>query len=258
MPTPSIPLKRQTLAEQMADGLKADILRGTWQAGDALPTEPELSEQYGVSRAVVRDATRILLAWGLVDVQQGRGVFVTESQDAAFADALLLALQRDEATVWDVEQFEQMLFPAVVALAAERATDEEIVQIQELSERYLDVYRTHAYKELPASTALTELRAAFLPYLAAIAHATHNKVMQRLAQPLLRLRNLRHWERPGISAQENIDTETSYVHALVDAIAARDPAQARATVEQLMALPDRAINAMRATPVGDIPRIPAA
>ncbi len=255
MPTP---LKRRTLAEQLADRLKADILRGTWPPGDALPTEPELSEQHGVSRAVVRDATRILLAWGLVDVQHGRGVFVTQSQDAAFADALLLALQRDGATVWDVEQFEQMLFPAVVALAAEMATDEEIAQIRELSERYLAVYRAHAHEELPANTALTELRAAFLPYLAAVAHATHNKVMQRLAQPLLRLRNLRHWERPGISAQENIDLETSYVRALVDAIAARDPARARATVERLLALPDRAIEAMRATPVGEIPRIPPA
>ena len=109
---------KQTLAEQVAAQIKDAILEGTWGPGEALPTEPQLAEAYDVSRAVVRDATRMLAARGLVEAQHGRGVFVTESQAAAFGDALLLALRRDGATVWDVEQFEQMILPEVCALAA--------------------------------------------------------------------------------------------------------------------------------------------
>ena len=69
------PVKKQTMAEQMAGTIQELILDSDLESGEALPTEPELAEQFGVSRAVVRDATRILMARGLVEVQHGRGVF---------------------------------------------------------------------------------------------------------------------------------------------------------------------------------------
>lgn len=43
---------------------------------------------------MVRDATRILMAQGLVEVKHGLGVFVTPPQNEAFGEALLLALRR--------------------------------------------------------------------------------------------------------------------------------------------------------------------
>jgi DNA-binding FadR family transcriptional regulator len=54
----------------------------------------ELAEQFGVSRAVVHDTTRILMAQGLVEVKHGLGVFVTPPQNEAFGEALLLARRR--------------------------------------------------------------------------------------------------------------------------------------------------------------------
>ncbi len=251
------PLKRQTLAEQLADSLKADILRGVWQAGDALPTEPELSEQYGVSRAVVRDATRILLAWGLVDVQHGRGVFVTQSQDAAFAEALLLALQRDGATVWDVEQFYQAVLPEVVALAAQAATEEEIGEIERLAEIYLDAYREHN-ERWPVETPdheIEKLRAIAQPAEAAIFAATHNRVFQRLTWPLLRMRNFRRWDEIPTN-EEALIRDDHWWHTIILLLRAGDPARARHTLRDLLALPDHAVDAMRATPVGQVPHIP--
>ena len=133
-------VKKETLAEQVAGSIKEAILDGQWQPGEALPTEPELAEAFGVSRAVVRDATRMLAAQGLVDAQHGRGVFVTESQVEAFGDALLLALRREGATVWDVEQFEQMVLPEVCALAATEATEEEIAWLEQLADEYIELY----------------------------------------------------------------------------------------------------------------------
>ena len=256
MPTP---LKRRTLAEQLADRLKADILRGTWPPGDALPTEPELSEQHGVSRAVVRDATRILLAWGLVDVQHGRGVFVTQSQDAAFADALLLALQRDGATVWDVEQFYQAVLPDVVALATEAATDEEIDEIERLVEVYLSAHRDHA-RHWPNETPdeeIEKLRAISQPVEAALFVATHNRVFQRLTWSLLYMRNFRRWDEVRTNA-EGVSRDADWWHTILDLLRARNPDHARQTMRNIIALPDRAVEAMRATPVGEIPRIPEA
>src|SRR6056297_3919598 len=101
------PIQRKTLAQEMADTLTEEIVSGRLQPGDALPTEPDLAQEFQVSRSVVRDATRVLAARGLVSVQHGRGAFVTESQLDAFGDALLLALRREQASVWDAEDFFQ-------------------------------------------------------------------------------------------------------------------------------------------------------
>ena len=50
----SRPVRKQTLAEQMAETIREAILSGDLAAGADLPTEPQLCEQFGVSRAVVR------------------------------------------------------------------------------------------------------------------------------------------------------------------------------------------------------------
>lgn len=256
----SKPVKKQTLAEQMAEAVQEVILSGELENGTILPTEPELAEQFGVSRAVVRDATRILMARGLVEVQHGRGVFVTPPHNEAFGEALLLALRRIGASAWDVEQFEEIIFPEVVALAATSASDQEIVTIQQLAEEYLSVFADHQAnwlgKEVPGAE-LKRVTEAYQQVMHAIYTATHNRVFQQLAQPLLNLRNLRRWADVEEDTPETVvDTETAYIHRLIDAIANRDPTQARKTVIHLMELPFEAIKAMRQTPVGEVTIIP--
>ncbi len=88
---------------------------------------------------MVRDATRILMALGLVEVKHGSGVYVTESQSAAFGEALLIALRRSGASAWDVEHFQQIMIPELIALASTTATDEEIAEIRENIQAYRQV-----------------------------------------------------------------------------------------------------------------------
>lgn len=262
-PLSSKPIKKQTLAEQMAGNIQALILSGELESGAALPTEPELAEQFGVSRAVVRDATRILMAQGLVEVRQGAGVFVTPPQNEAFGEALLLALRRAGATVWDVEQFEQIIVPEVVALAATAATEAEIAEIRRLIDVYLAEFAAHQAhwggQEGPPAAELEQLRLAYQVVMLDVFAATHNQVLQQLARPLLKLRNFRNWRDDEPASPETaVNTETAFWQKLGDALAAKDPDQARAITARLMRLPPEAVEAMRQTPVGEIPLIPLA
>ncbi|MGE5601417.1 MAG: GntR family transcriptional regulator [Nitrososphaerales archaeon] len=70
------PLERETLAEQAVRSLKRHILAERLRAGTRLPSERELSESLGVSRNVVREALRALVAEGYVSKEAGRGAFV--------------------------------------------------------------------------------------------------------------------------------------------------------------------------------------
>jgi DNA-binding FadR family transcriptional regulator len=254
------PVKKQTMAEQMAETIQESILSGELVAGALLPTEPELAEQFGVSRAVVRDATRILMARGLVEVQHGRGVFVTQPDNEAFGEALLLALRRVGGTAWDVEQFEQVLFPEIVALAAANATDEDIAHIQQLAEECIDLVAEYHQKWGRKEPPLSESESFMLEYrklTQSIYDASGNRVVQQLARPLLKLRNLRNWADADEDTVEGIiAVETRYIRELVAAVAGRDPVQARTRVAKLMELPAEAVTAMQQTPVGEISYIP--
>jgi GntR family transcriptional repressor for pyruvate dehydrogenase complex len=262
--TPSFPraVNKQTLAEQVAGSLKEAVLDGQWAPGEALPTEPELAEAFGVSRAVVRDATRMLAAQGLVEAQHGRGVFVTESQVEAFGDALLLALRREGATVWDVEQYEQMVLPEVCALAAAEATDEDIARLKRKAADYIALYAEMSDKDWEdddsaAQASRDAAKEAFDALITAVFVATHNAMWELLVQPILRLRSTRYWDTGDAEIPPDlfITMEKRWVDTLVEAIAGGDSQAAGKAVARLVQLPPEAEEAMRNTPIGEKPHI---
>ncbi len=80
-----------------------------------------------------------------------------------------------------------------------------------------------------------------------------------MARPLLKLRNFRNWRGDEPASPETaVNIETAFWQKLVDTLAAKDPDQARAITARLMRLPPEAVEAMRQTPVGEIPLIPLA
>lgn len=64
----------------VSDALSSEIRRGRYKIGDRLPSEPELSQRFGVSRHTVRVALQTLHELGLVTSQQGVGTIVQESR----------------------------------------------------------------------------------------------------------------------------------------------------------------------------------
>lgn len=72
----------------MADSLRERLRSGEWQPGDRLPTESQLSEEYGVSRSTVRGALQLLENQGRTRTRHGVGTFV-----AAFGGEIKTSLQ---------------------------------------------------------------------------------------------------------------------------------------------------------------------
>ena len=66
-----------TTWRRIADEIASGLNLGAWASGEALPPAQDMARQYGVHRHTVRQAYRYLQDLGLVDIQQGRGTFVT-------------------------------------------------------------------------------------------------------------------------------------------------------------------------------------
>lgn len=254
-------IHRRTLAQELADTLTEEIVSGTRKTGDALPTEPELSAEFGVSRSVVRDATRILSARGLVDVRHGLGAFVTESQLDAFGEALFLALRRERASAWDVEEFFSTLLPEVAAMAAERANEEDFRTVRDRLEQYISTLRAILERTLDAGreasdTEQEEIRDGYAAFLEAVVTASHNKMFTLLFVPASAAHSIRDWESSGESAEELAALEARALRQAADAMESRDPSAARSAVARWFDLPTEAVDTLKATPVGEVPRIP--
>lgn len=67
-----------TKSEQVIRTLRTSILSQKWKAGERLPTEYELVDQLGVSRATVRDALNVLSREGLIVRKPGSGTHVSK------------------------------------------------------------------------------------------------------------------------------------------------------------------------------------
>ena len=82
---PEIRIERKPkLSEHVVSALRDQILGGQILPGQKLPTEGQMTETFGVSRTVIREAMASLAADGLVESRQGAGVFVLEHPALAF------------------------------------------------------------------------------------------------------------------------------------------------------------------------------
>ena len=76
--------RRPKLSEHVVSALRDQILGGQIAPGQKLPTEGQMTETFGVSRTVIREAVASLAADGLVEARQGAGVFVLEHPTLTF------------------------------------------------------------------------------------------------------------------------------------------------------------------------------
>jgi len=122
------PMNRQRLYEQVLDRLRAYVEEGGLRAGDRLPTERELAERLGISRASVKQAIVVLEVQGLVEVRQGGGMrLLRDSLDTEPVERLMERRRR----LPDVLDAREALETKLAELAAERRTDDDLAALEQ-------------------------------------------------------------------------------------------------------------------------------
>jgi len=109
--------------EQIVKQIQQAIREGKLPRGSKLPTERELSETFGVSRSVVREAIKVLDAIGLVESRQGSGIYVRLDPIPTVTRAFILSVSPDAESVDRLFEFRQGLEMEAARLAAGRRTD---------------------------------------------------------------------------------------------------------------------------------------
>ena len=128
--------KKTKLSERTADKLYEMIVdEQRYAPGSKLPNENELSRNLQVSRTTLREAISFLVAQGVLEIRRGKGTFVATAIPTAGVDLTALADMHSRVRAKDLFEMRLIFEPATVALACQRATDEELQQIRKKAER---------------------------------------------------------------------------------------------------------------------------
>lgn len=122
------PVVRGGLTDRVIDALRRRIADGTWQLHERLPVEAALARELGVGRSTIREAVRVLVHSGLLEVRQGDGTFVRSRReiDAALRRRVLAA---DLIEVYEVRRGLEV---EVARLAARRRSGADVTTLREL------------------------------------------------------------------------------------------------------------------------------
>lgn len=112
----SEPVRIPKAAVVVAHRVRRSIVHAEFQPGQALPNETDLMALYGVSRAVIREALRILESESLIEVKRGAGggARVRQPHIGIAARPTALLLQMEGATLEDLFDARAVLEPAAV------------------------------------------------------------------------------------------------------------------------------------------------
>jgi len=175
-----------SLVDRISASLRADILRGRYQAGDRLPSERELAERFDTHRGTIREALKKLEQIGLAEIKPG-GVRAAPIEEASL-DVVRHLLELDPTP--DPDVFDQVfevfgaLFALSARLTAERGDEAELARAQQILDRLL-AERHPLAEEYALVQELSEVfaEASRNLVLRLVRRGLHTEVMARIDRP---------------------------------------------------------------------------
>ncbi len=204
------PVHTGKLYEKIVEQIESLITSGMLHPGDKLPSEKELADQFGVSRTAVREAMKALTYKGLIDVNPGRGTFVSDNTTQAVRHSLGLLLKVGlEESSHDLIEVREILEPEIASLAASNRKGENIASMQK------------AVAIMDASHAnVAAFIEADLDFHLALAEATQNLLIPILIDTLVVL--LRESRERMARVPGGIERAQEHHHRILNAIIAGD------------------------------------
>jgi len=127
-------VRKGRISDNIVAQIKSAIFTGIYRPGDKLPSEKELKGLFNVSRVPLREALRSLEEMGLIMIRQGvlGGTFVAQMGIKSVSDSLSNMIRLGKISDSDIWEFRLSIEPDMARLAAERCTDWDIKQMEEI------------------------------------------------------------------------------------------------------------------------------
>jgi DNA-binding FadR family transcriptional regulator len=203
------------------DHLGEAIVAGRYVAGGSIPPEPVLCEELGVSRTVIREAVKSLVAKGLLTTGPKVGTRVQAEEQWNWFDADVIVWQTKAGLsvdfLQDLQDLRRVVEPAAVRLAASRATAQDIADMEEAyagMKRAIDFGGDYITPDLRFHQGLIR--------------SSHNRMLVQMSRALGAL--LRTSFEISTTRKDGPSTSLPLHRAVLDAVIAREPARAEQAI----------------------------
>jgi GntR family transcriptional repressor for pyruvate dehydrogenase complex len=209
---------RERLFRQVAQQIEARIINGSLKPGDMLPPERVMTEQFGVSRTVIREAIKALELHGLLKVQHGRGVMVVKLSADSVTDPMVRYVKIQQSPIWALHELRSILEVEIARLAAERCNEEDVERLEEI------VRQMSAKVDSPAEYVELDLE-----FHLTIARAAHNQLFLLVLEPFMS--QMREARRLGATVPHAARQTFEHHRQIVEAIKNGDGSEARRVMQ---------------------------
>jgi DNA-binding FadR family transcriptional regulator len=214
---------RGKLAEVLAANIGDDIVASGWQVGSVFGTETALLQRYRVSRAVLREAVRLLEYHSVAQMRRGPGggLVVTKPQAQASIDTIALYLQYRKPSREDLRRVRDAIEIDNVAKVVKRRTESEVGA-------FLDTHRPAFGGNLQTADDVREATAEEFRFHVGLAQLAGNALLDLFLRIIVELFR-RHWSSTGQALPTWADVvAVEHAHLrILEAIAAGDDSLAR-------------------------------
>jgi GntR family transcriptional regulator, transcriptional repressor for pyruvate dehydrogenase complex len=214
--------KKESAVDLVVNNIKNLLITKKLVPGDKLPSEAELCKSMAVSRGSLREAMKILSAFGIIEIKRGDGTYIAKSNNEILFDPFLFSLIQSQADIKELTELRALMEHAVVKLIIDNADEKDI---EDIKSSYLKMYQ--AIKD--GKTDPKVLAQYDIDFHAALGRATKNILVEKIYSFVLDLFN------PSVQkTHENQETglDALNVHKnIIESIVKRDYAEGYKAVE---------------------------
>lgn len=121
---------RATAVEQVVDAIRTSLIQRKLKPGDLMPSESELAEMLRVGRGSIREAMKILSAFGVIEIRRGYGTYVATTANKKLFDPLLFNLLVSQSDIAELVELRVMVETGVITLVLEHIDPATLAELE--------------------------------------------------------------------------------------------------------------------------------
>lgn len=214
------PLQKGAISEIIVQRITDAIIKGELKPGDKIPTELEFCQRLNVGRNTVREAVKVLVSFGVLEIRRSEGTFVVKDFSQKMLDPMVYGMIMSRSTLDDLLEFEISMLRGTMLLAIEKATDADMAKARQA---YLHLEDVNA-KSSEADISLQY--DAITDYYKSLGRLCSNSVLTYLYDMVLdiskytRIRSLQNFWQTNRGGSKKPDL--THFRLLLEALEARD------------------------------------
>ncbi len=192
--------------QQIIDTLTQRLLEGEIGPGDQIPTEVELAERFGVARNTVREAIKILVAMGVLEIRRPVGTFVCNGFSEPMISPLLYGIILGRGDSYDeLMDLREIMETGTMLMVIRSASDEEINSL----EKPLSDLKSACLRKRPSVDIVFEKDNAFHE---SMMNLSHNRIVSQISGTVRIMTHDMRLESVKLMVREGRTEELYLVH----------------------------------------------